>query len=97
MGQKEKQARLIIRLSSENAFRKKRTRTLIQAGGLLEKSGLLSALDIAPGDDLQKDADTLPKVAILYGALLDIMAILNDHPDQQKNIWHERGKAGLRE
>ena len=50
-------------------FRKARTRTLIQLGGLVEKSGLLEPLNITPGDDLQKDVEHLESTAILTGAL----------------------------
>ena len=80
---------------SENAFRKKRTRTLIQIGGLLEKSGLLEQLEISPGDDLQKDTEAMPKAAILFGALLEIKEQLNEHTDQQKILWEKRGKSHL--
>jgi hypothetical protein len=80
---------------SENAFRKQRTRTLIQIGGLLEKSGLLDQLEIAPGDDLQKDAEALPKAAILFGALLEIADQLNDNSEQQKLLWEQKGKSVL--
>jgi hypothetical protein len=36
-------------------LRKKRTRTLIQLGGLVQKSGLLEPLQLKIGDDLQGD------------------------------------------
>ena len=48
-------------------FRKARTRTLIQLGGLVEKSGLLEPLNITLGDDLQKDYEHLENTAILTG------------------------------
>ncbi|MBX9805238.1 MAG: conjugal transfer protein TraD [Alphaproteobacteria bacterium] len=49
-------------------FRKARTRTLIQLGGLVDKSGLLEPLNITLGDDLQKDYGHLESTAILTGA-----------------------------
>jgi hypothetical protein len=53
-------------------FRKARTRTLIQLGGLVEKSGLLEPLNIMLGDDLQKDYEHLTSAAILTGALSEL-------------------------
>lgn len=48
--------------------RKARVRQLIQAGGLLQKSGLLEAFNIAPGDDLQ-GYENHDKAAALLGFL----------------------------
>lgn len=39
--------------NNANAERQSRTRTLIQLGGILQKSGLLEAFDIKTGEDLQ--------------------------------------------
>lgn len=91
----EKRARLAKQHLSENAYRKKRTRTLIQVGGLVDRAGLLNDLGISPGDDLQKDPDALPKAAALFGALLEIKALLNVEPTHQKHLWEERGKEEL--
>ena len=81
--------------TSENSYRKRRTRTLIQCGALIQTSGLLSCLGISPGDDLQKDEQGLPKAATLLGALLEIKTQLNENPEQQKYLWEERGKEKL--
>ena len=53
-------------------FRKARTRTLIQLGGLIEKAGLLEEFGIMLGADLQKDPELKDPVAGLFGALLDL-------------------------
>ncbi|WP_075261624.1 conjugal transfer protein TraD [Candidatus Odyssella acanthamoebae] len=55
-----------------NGFRKARTRTLIQLGGLIEKAGLLDAIGLIPGSDLQKDPLKQPLALSLLGALLEI-------------------------
>jgi hypothetical protein len=77
-------------------FRKARTRTLIQLGGLVEKSGLLEPLNITLGDDLQKDFDCLESAAILAGALSELrQGFFGDEAAAQKMIWLERGKGIL--
>lgn len=54
--------------AEQQSHRKSRTRQLIAAGGLLQKSGLMEALLIAPGDNLQ-DYENLDKAAKLLGFL----------------------------
>eukprot|EP01099_Mayorella_cantabrigiensis_P002257 TRINITY_DN19_c0_g1_i3.p1 TRINITY_DN19_c0_g1~~TRINITY_DN19_c0_g1_i3.p1 ORF type:complete len:128 (-),score=11.89 TRINITY_DN19_c0_g1_i3:242-625(-) len=75
-------------------LRKSRTRTLIQLGGLVEKTNLLEPLGLTLGDDLQKDETLFDQVAILAGALSDIYPLLkNDR--EQKILWKEKGKKLL--
>jgi len=75
-------------------LRKSRTRTLIQLGGLIEKTNLLEPLDLTLGDDLQKNESLFDNVAILAGALADIYPLLkNDR--EQKILWKEKGKKLL--
>lgn len=50
------------------AERKTRTRQLIQIGGLCQRSGLMEAFSIVPGDDLQ-DYHKREKAARLLGFL----------------------------
>lgn len=77
-------------------FRKARTRTMIQLGGLIEKSGLLDDLNLTPGDDLQRDPDCFDSLAILMGALCELHTALNtDDANAQKLLWRERGKEAL--
>lgn len=45
------------------------TRTKIQLGGLIIKSGLSQLLDIMPGDDLQLDVDKRSQAHALLGIL----------------------------
>ena len=77
-------------------FRKARTRTLIQLGGLVEKSGLLEPLNITLGDDLQKDYEHLESIAILMGALSELRgSFYGEEAAAQKMIWLEGGKQVL--
>ena len=54
--------------AEDQSHRKSRTRQLIQIGGIFQKSGLLDAFLIGPGDDLQ-DYENLNKAAKLLGFL----------------------------
>ena len=77
-------------------FRKARTRTLIQLGGLVEKSGILEPLNITLGNDLQKDYNCLESAAMLIGALLELRArFYGEEAHSQKMIWLDRGKKVL--
>ena len=77
-------------------FRKARTRTLIQLGGLVEKSGILEPLNITPGDDLQKDYEHLESAAILTGALSELQGRFYDEEvAAQKVLWLARGREVL--
>jgi hypothetical protein len=75
-------------------LRKSRTRTLIQAGGLVEKAGLLALLNIHLGDDLQKNELHFDAVATLMGAFCDLSQTLQGD-NAQKLLWRERGKKAL--
>jgi uncharacterized protein YjgD (DUF1641 family) len=54
--------------TEQQSQRKSRTRQMIQLGGLLQRSGLLDAFLIAPGEDLQ-DYEHRHKAAKLLGFL----------------------------
>lgn len=80
------------RFSSGNTDeRRARTRTLIQLGGLIEKSGLLDPLGLVIGADLQKDEEMYEPMLQLFGALCDLDAQLKDDPTLPK-IWALKGK-----
>jgi len=70
--------------------RKARTRTLIQVGGLVQKSGLMVAFGIEPGDDLQ-DYEHIHKARQLLG-LLDEMNANGD-----RYYWEMKGQSLLAE
>lgn len=71
----------------DTAERRADTRTKIQLGGLVIKSGLADLLNIQPGDDLQVYDIHFDKVAIILGALLEASELLDD----KKEEWHSRG------
>ena len=58
--------------------RQAKTRTIIQAGGLLWKSGLPSWAGVQMGKDLQRDRKSYRPVAALFGCLYE-MPISNDN------------------
>ena len=72
--------------------RRAETRTKIQLGGLVMKSGLADLLNIQLGDDLQLYEEHFDKAAILLGALLDACEFLDD----KKTEWQWRGRKNLK-
>jgi hypothetical protein len=77
-------------------MRKARTRTLIQAGGLLEKAGLFECVGLETGDDLQKVPETFEGAAILMGAFLSLYDTFHsEESEAQKLLWAARGKREL--
>ncbi len=56
----------------DQSLRRARTRSLIQLGGLIEKSGLMDHFGLALGSDMQKDLETKYPVAAFMGALLEL-------------------------
>ena len=93
------QARLQTTIKTETLrHRRARTRTLIQAGGLLNLSGLLQICQIEEGDDLQLNFGSLDKAAVLLGILLDTADAISDPPDAgQMEAWRELGTRLLKQ
>lgn len=75
--------------------RKARTRTLIQIGGLVEKSGLLSQFAFSLGQDLQKDEDIKDEVMALLGAFLSLKKDIQCG-DFSKALWIQLGMEALK-
>jgi hypothetical protein len=72
---------------SENNYRKRRTRTLIQMGGLLELTPLPAFCNINIGDDLQRDKPD--NAATLLGILTkfaDQLSENNEDMEKFKNV-----------
>lgn len=78
----------------QQSDRKLRTRGLIQLGGLLQKSGLLDAFLIAPGDDLQ-DYENFQKASRLLGFLSECFD-KSDFNDDNFERWHSLGSRLLK-
>lgn len=75
----EHQKRKLKRI--DKADRKAETRTKVQLGGLILKSGLASFLEIELGEDLQLDFIAREKATTLLGVLLYITDQLNNNVD----------------
>lgn len=71
-----------------DSLRKMRTRTLIQLGGLIEKSGMTAFFNIELGEDLQADLDQYDKAATLLGFLSET---LEEFDENKLNEWTRIG------
>jgi len=74
--------------------RKAETRTKIQLGGLLIKSGLASKFQIHIGSDLQLDPIEQEKATLLLGALIEMNQNLPPHPSK-KDEWAILGRTAF--
>lgn len=72
-------------------MRKKGNRTLIQLGGLIDKTNLTNLLGIKLGEDLQLQEESWDKAALLAG-LLDYLS--NGTPDLLLSKRHELLEKG---
>lgn len=74
-----------------NQQRKAETRTKIQLGGLLIKSGLTDLFSISPGTDLQLQEEEREKATLLLGALIEMnqgVSSLNPHKEKWALLGH---------
>ena len=69
---------------ASNQERRARTRTLIQLGGLIEKSSLMALVQIETGEDLQLDHNAFEKAATLFEILSD--AYLKNEENSEKDF-----------
>jgi hypothetical protein len=77
--------------------RKARTRTYIQAGSLIDISGLFDLCDITVGDDLQNDPLCREKAETLCGMLLYASEMILRVSNQQKmEKFKKDGRTFLR-
>ncbi len=79
---------------AQKSTRRARTRTLIQAGGLLDIAGLLALCDLQTGNDLQLDPESFDKSCVLLGILEETLAALP--PTLSDAHIHHFKKKGLR-
>lgn len=75
-------------------LRRARTRSLIQLGGLLEKSGLLETFHIELGRDMQKDPEMKEPVAALFKGLL-VLKEMVESDEISLQIWATQGLEEL--
>ncbi|MAP24313.1 MAG: hypothetical protein CMM87_02105 [Rickettsiales bacterium] len=88
--EKQKTQEKIHQATLSSSLRKQETRTKIQLGGLLLKSGLADCFDIFPGDDLQLDPEKHQLAMSLLGALIDLKNTAEKDPDLY-NYWLSLG------
>ncbi len=74
--------------------RKAETRTKIQLGGLLIKSGVANKFQIHMGSDLQLDPDEQEKATLLLGALIEMNQNLPPYLSR-KEEWAILGRAAF--
>ncbi len=74
--------------------RKAETRSKIQLGGLLIKSGIASKFAIHIGSDLQLDPDQQEKATVLLGALIEMNQNLPPY-SSKKDEWAILGRAAF--
>lgn len=72
--------------SAVDLQRKAETRTKIQLGGLVIKSGLTDVFSISVGADLQLDLEEREKAVLLLGALIETSQNLALHPHQKEGL-----------
>jgi len=77
-------------------FRKARTRTLIQAGGILKVAGLFDICGIKEGDDLQADMASRDKAAILLGILMEALPEGRQIDEDLLHHWQQIGVRQLK-
>lgn len=70
--------------------RRARTRSLIQLGGLMEKTGLLETFQITIGLDLQRDPEMKEPIAALFKGLTILNEIAQTH-EVSLNLWGQQG------
>ena len=78
--------------SFDSMQRKAETRTKIQLGELIFKSGLTDMLCIEPGEDMQFEIASLEKAALILGILIDAI----NHMDDKKDEWKIIGRNHLK-
>lgn len=78
-----------------SSLRKARTRTLIQLGGLIEKSGLMEEFNLELGSDLQKDPECKEEVHAFFGALLELKSILKESQEYSHSYLALKGKVAF--
>lgn len=75
---------------SSHELRRKRTRSLIQLGGLVEKAGLLETFSLPLGADFQKEPDLKNNIAALFKGLL-VLDELAHSDEVHLPLWTYQG------
>ncbi|MBS0272492.1 MAG: conjugal transfer protein TraD [Proteobacteria bacterium] len=75
-------------------FRRARTRSLVQLGGLIAKSGLLETFQLTLGEDFQRDPKTRDQIAALFKGFLVLNEIAQSE-DVSLRLWTAQGLEAL--
>ena len=73
------------------------TRTLIQLGGLVVKSGLAETLDIEKGADLQQDTSQKESALAMLGVFVSVNERLKESAVSEKTAYAQKARAFLKE
>lgn len=79
---------------SSHGFRRARTRSLVQLGALMEKTGLLETFGITLGLDLQKDPNMKEPISALFKGFL-VLNELARSDDVYLPLWSQQGLHAL--
>jgi hypothetical protein len=75
---------------TSHEMRRARTRSLVQLGGLVSKSGLLETFEISLGQDLQRDPEQKHQVAALFKGLVELNEMAQSD-DVSLQLWAYQG------
>lgn len=81
---------------TSHGLRRARVRSLIQAGALVEKAGLLKTFSLPVGSDFQKSPELKDAIGALYKGLLVLNDMANS-TDVHIPLWSQQGLAALAE
>jgi hypothetical protein len=80
---------------SSYELRRKRTRSLIQLGGLVEKAGLLETFSLPLGADFQKDPEVKNSIAALFKGFLVLNEMVRSEEEVNLQLWAHQGLEAL--
>lgn len=75
---------------TSHGFRRARTRSLVQLGGLIAKAGLLETFQLNLGEDFQRDPETRDQIAALFKGFLVLNEIAQSE-DVSLRLWTLQG------
>lgn len=79
---------------TSTGFRRARSRSLIQLGSLMDKTGLLETFQITLGADMQKDPEMKEPIAALFKGLLVLNKMARSE-EVNMSLWARQGLDAL--
>ncbi len=77
--------------------RRARTRTLIQLGGLIEKSGLMNLVELQTGEDIQLNHESFEKAAILFEMLSETVLKFENETKEELQTLKQKGLRKMKQ